>query len=304
MSSGLVVNPVTNYVGQVPGALADIYANIPAAGYNLGDWFLSTDTKKLYRWDGAAWVEVLSDGGGGGAATWQAVLTAGNVVTVEPIVNTSFYALRILDAAAGNVSIDPPNRQLVGPTGVVTANWGAAGVFKVSDEINALDRFGNPAVYVKGSIGGAFGLPAFNLQRYDVNPGETQWGLNCVVDAISGYFLWTKVGGGSLNYLRCIPIAGSYTVTIPAGITADLTLKIAGNFAGLTGAGPTFAIPHGLQVGGVPTAPIFAAITPKDIGTAAKIQGYYLTYTATDILVHVSIVTNTNVNIDWMVLAP
>lgn len=87
MGSGLFANPVKDYTGSVPGAMADLYANIPAAGYVVGDWFLAIDTKKMYRWDGAAWVEVLSDGGGGGGGDWQSVMAVGNTTTTDILKN-------------------------------------------------------------------------------------------------------------------------------------------------------------------------------------------------------------------------
>jgi len=49
MSSGQVVNPVTDYLGQVPGAMANTIGNRPLTGFLVGDWYLATDIKKLYR---------------------------------------------------------------------------------------------------------------------------------------------------------------------------------------------------------------------------------------------------------------
>jgi len=83
MSSGQIVNPVTDYLGQVPGAMANTIGNRPLTGFLVGDWYLATDIKKLYRWDGVAWIEMLNDDGGGGNGNFDQLVN--NPITVITI---------------------------------------------------------------------------------------------------------------------------------------------------------------------------------------------------------------------------
>lgn len=65
---------------STPGAITDIYANIPSAsGVGIGTLFISTDTGAIYSSDGTNWISV--SGGGGGSQDLQQVTNIGNTTT-------------------------------------------------------------------------------------------------------------------------------------------------------------------------------------------------------------------------------
>lgn len=83
MLSSWINNSVVNQKGN-PAMMQDIFSNRPQPGV-VGRLFVSTDTLKIYRDTGIAWVEVNAGGGGGiggsGAATQIPFFTDANTVS-------------------------------------------------------------------------------------------------------------------------------------------------------------------------------------------------------------------------------
>ena len=240
----LYANPVINYDGSVPGAQQGSIANRPAAGYNVGAWYLALDQQKLYEWNGSAWVVALDGSGGGGSQNLQQVTNVGNVTTNDIIVQDPGVTIARMDVTGSLARI-------------VASNIGTSTGISI-----VADNAGNPYVLY------TLGVHQFKLES-DLFLTNGTW----TIQPRSGKMAFTdrKLNAQGGNYqvvltdqysVIVMANAAPCTITIPTNLTVNFPEGIEIWIAYVSGVGGST-----VSVLGAAGVTINAAGGSNDIGT-------------------------------------
>ena len=279
MSSGLFTFPIINYTGSLPGIYQGAAADMPAASWQVGDWYLQIDTQLLFRWTGTVWVQELSNSGGGGTPSLQAVTAVGNTTNIAVEIDNTL-------TVAGNV--------------LITNTSGSQNILELQCAT------GN-ASFLAASENSTYGYPVLGLYYNQGTPQQYGWLIKSP-NTGNEMTAYDQGGADQLTFLFPGLYLSGFTevefrpVSATTQVVAYLTDLPHGNYANGSFTGATITIPHGLGY-----TPTFASVSPKNADTGHALiagAGYYLTYTSSNIVITLSttVVVAISLNIDWSAL--